>query len=1112
MEYKELNLHEHVLKRPDTYVGSIRPEESIQYITENENQTSIVKKEIIFTPALLRIFIEALSNAVDNVWRSIEFNTPCKSIKININSNEITVWNDGLSIPIRKHESGRWIPDMLFGRLLTSSNFQDNEERYTSGRNGLGISLTNIFSSVFQVIILDPQTNQLYNQQWENNMKKKSDPIILKKNNKNGFTQVKWIPDFEYFNLNSFSDDFINLMYRYVIDASMIVGNNGVKVYLNNKQLSIHKFKNYAKLYSSPLFPEKEILTLTSPQSECIILPSNQFEIISFVNGVYTKDGGVHVNAWCDIIFKNLSQKINKKFKTKLSVRDIKPYFKIFVTCNVPNPEFSSQSKHALVSPSLIGVEIQNKHILNLMKWSFIESLKNTISEKELKILKNTESTNRVKKIDGFDPANKERSKDSYKCTLILCEGLSAKTYAVCGIKNGCYYGDEKLKGRDWFGIMPIKGKLLNVRKVKTKSISENKVISNIVQALGVRYDVDYGKNENYNKLRYGRIMFLCDQDVDGYHIQGLLINMLHYLFPTLFKRHGFITCMHTPIMKITLGRGVEHRFYNLESAKIFITNHNNKRLKIKYYKGLGTSNDKDVLETFGEKIIIYNNDEDTNYNLNMIFGKDKSNYRKEWIENYKNQNSEINYINNNTYTQNISDFLNYDLIKYSQDDCKRSLPNIMDGFKESQRKILYACFLKDLKNTIKVAQLAGFVAEKTNYHHGEMCLFETITKMAQNFIGSNNIPILDNDGQFGSRTLLGKDAASARYIFTKLSNITRYIFHPDDDHILTYISDDGTIIEPEFYIPIIPLLLINGVTCGIGTGWSSTVPCYNPIDIINWIKVWLNNEEETIKLIPWYRGFKGTIKQVESNKYETFGVITQQTSNLYIIDEIPIGMSIENFKFFLEDLLISKNIKSLKNYSEPNKVLFEIKNPTTLGIKKIMNQLKSYITTTNLVMFNDDNKICKFQNVDDIMNFFCKNRLKYYLIRKQYLIKKWEKELNLINNKWRFLDNIMNNIILIHKQPEEIIIQTLEELNFEKIDSNYDYLLSMPIKNFSKQYVEKLQNKMNQIKSNLEILNQTDPKEIWLKDLQKLQHKLQHKSQHKSSSRSRSRSRSRTR
>lgn len=1095
MQYEKLkSAHEHTLLRPDTYLGSVRSESRDEFIAiATDSNLRITKQQIQYTPAVLRLFIEALSNAIDNVFRSKQFDVPCKSIKINVHpeTGEMSVWNDGLSIPIKYHTDGEtWIPEMLFGSLFSSSNYNDQERRETSGRNGMGISLTNIFSTEFKVQLVDPTTEQSYSQMWNDNMKTKHKPIIKNKKKTKGYTQVSWIPDFAYFKLQSgFNDDWMNLIRRYVLDTAMIVADYKVSVYFNGTKLQVSCFKDYVKMYQ--MTDVKDILHLTGPQSECILIPSNEYECVSFVNGIHTKQGGIHVDCWNDTIFKALTTKLNTKYKQlKLTFKELKHYFKVFVKCSVPNPEFASQDKEKLVAPKLT-TNIEPKHIQTLLKWSFIEDIERMVQVKELSTLKKSERKRGYTRIEGFDPANKAGGKDSMKCTLILCEGLSAKTYAVRGIQKGIRLENGVLlKGRDWFGIMPLRGKILNVRKSSNTMISANKEIVNIIQALGLQYGVDYSKDEHFQKLRYGRIMILTDQDVDGYHIMGLIINIFDFLFPELCTRKGFLMCMHTPIVKIQL-KHESLRFYNLNDVKKFFDTHT-RYGDVKYYKGLGTSSDKDVSETFGNRMIIYTMDEQAKFHIDKIFNKDDSNFRKKWMAECKHETTQVQPISDTLFSMNVSDFINNEFIQFSIDDCKRSIPSVVDGLKESNRKILYACILKRMSKPIKVAQLAGFVAEKTNYHHGEGCLFDTITNMAQDFVGSNNIALLYRDGQFGSRLSGGKDAANARYIFTQLSPITRTIYHTDDDPILDYLKDDQDTIEPNYYVPVIPMILVNGSN-GIGTGWSSSVPCYHPKTIIQWIRCWLDNETGFPDLQPWYKGFSGTITRVSTSKYETCGTFHRDEKQKLHITELPIGKWTDTYKEFLEELLEQKHLKQVLNYSTPEKVHFVVSETNVGSLDTERLKLKSLINTNNLVLFNSHNAITKYDTIEDILREFCKVRLEWYTKRKHYILQHLETEYQISSNKLRFVKSVMSNELDIRKQSEETITQLLITHNYWNRDGKgFDYLLNLPMRSFSLDKIETLEKKTRELQQQVSDIRGTKEQTMWKQDLDDIEKHLE--------------------
>ena len=332
---------------------------------------------------------------------------------------------------------------------------------------------------------------------------------------------------------------------------------------------------------------------------------------------------------------------------------------------------------------------------------------------------------------------------------------------------------------------------------------------------------------------------------------------------------------------------------------------------KIKYYKGLGTSTSKEAVEYFknieSNLIYLYNNKDN---NLLLAFSKDCVSDRKKWLIKY-----DPNVFLDTTINKNVSikDFINNELIHFSNYDNIRSIPSIMDGFKPSLRKVLYTALKKNIINEIKVSQLASTVSEHTSYHHGEQSLVGTIINMAQDYVSSNNLNLLKPIGQFGSRLMSGKDHASARYIYTHLEKYVDKIFIKEDNELLVYKNDEGQIIEPEFYLPIIPLILVNGAE-GIGTGYSTNIPCYNPIDIINWLLNKLTGKKNMKEIKPFYRGFKGNIFKYDDSTFISEGIIEFHKNELHIT-EIPLKISINDFKLFLEELCYEKKDSLFKTY-----------------------------------------------------------------------------------------------------------------------------------------------------------------------------------------------------
>ena len=373
-----------------------------------------------------------------------------------------------------------------------------------------------------------------------------------------------------------------------------------------------------------------------------------------------------------------------------------------------------------------------------------------------------------------------------------------------------------------------------------------------MIKIIGLQLGKTY---ENLSSLRYGSVMIMTDQDVDGSHIKGLVINFFNNFFVSLFKYPGFLKQFITPIVKCRKKKEVVE-FYSLPDFKAFIEN--NVGWSIKYYKGLGTSNDEEGKEYFrniDRNSIDFSYEDEVDHTcIDLLFNKKKSDQRKDWINSCDQQVSLDYKVDQIRY----KDFIDKELIHFSVYSNQRSIPSMIDGLKPGQRKIIFSCFKRKLNKEIKVAQLSGYISEHSAYHHGEMSLQATIVGMAQDFVGTNNINLLMPNGQFGSRGLGGKDSASSRYIYTTLNPITRLIFHPKDDALLQYLLDDGKKVEPKYYVPIIPMVLVNGAQ-GIGTGWSTSIPQYNPRDIIaNLMRKLEGGQFE--RMVPFYKGFTGTI------------------------------------------------------------------------------------------------------------------------------------------------------------------------------------------------------------------------------------------------------------
>jgi DNA topoisomerase-2 len=678
--------------------------------------------------------------------------------------------------------------------------------------------------------------------------------------------------------------------------------------------------------------------------------------------------GGTHVDHAANLIANGIIEDMAKKIKLK--PQQVKNAFTIFVKATIENPTFSSQVKSECTSKAAdFGSKFEppKNFVKNALKTGIADELTALSKFKEMKELKKTDGA-RKSKITGIpklDDANKAGTAQSGKCTLIVTEGDSAKTLAVAGLS---------VVGREHFGVFPLRGKCKNVRDSSVAQLTSNQEFNDLKKILGLQQGKEY---TNVSELRYGRLMIMTDADNDGSHIKGLILNMFHYFWPSLLK-FNFIVSMVTPIIKAT--KGSETKSFYTDSAFRSWYGSGKSGWRIKYYKGLGTSTSAEAREYF-KKIqdltVKFDVDTMTDESIILAFDKKKADARKTWLlESTAKEAGELEVPYGNVKQLAITDFVHKDLVNFSLADLKRSIAHVADGLKPSQRKVMFSCFQKNLRDEMKVAQLAAYVAEKSAYHHGEVSLAETIVKLANDYTGSNNINLLEPCGQFGTRLMGGKDASQTRYIFTRLSNDARKIFDPKDDAVLTYLDDDGRSIEPEFYMPVIPTVLVNG-TEGIGTGFSCYVPPFNPDDIRENILLFTRGKELK-KMKPWFKGFKGRVFEDESGGWVTEGV-WQVVGTTVKVTELPPGRWTQDYKEYLDSLVEKKMIGSFTNNSTTESVDFLIQGYVGKDIVKDL-KLQKTIRDTNMHLFHPTKGIRKYDNAESILSDFIDLRVEYYI------------------------------------------------------------------------------------------------------------------------------------
>jgi DNA topoisomerase-2 len=1121
--YKDKELEEHILSDPDTYAGSIEPQEEDVWCVSEESG-NMYKTRIKFIECFYKLFDEILVNAIDQHKRiAARLETdpdsglkPVKRISVTVDEEKgvIAVENDGEGLDIAIHPKfGLYVPEVVFGSLLTSINYDNTEERTVGGKNGYGAKITNIFSQEFTIETVDWRRKLHYEQTFRNNMKVVEKPIITPYT-KVPYTRISYKPDFARFNVKvpSEMEDW-KMIRKRVYDASACT-DKSVQVLLNGKKIAVKEFEDYINLYIGTKQDTKRVYSKVNDRWEVAVCLSNDgdFEQVSFVNGISTDRGGRHVNHIIDNLAKKIAVHITEKDKKKIDIKPafIKQNLFVFVQATIVNPKFDTQTKRKLVSNvENFGsrCELDDEFVSKVIKLGILERATKLAEFKAKQGLeKKTDGNARAKKV--YHPklvegacAGPNRPKGTIT-TIVFTEGDSAAGFMGKGLKG---IPDSEHK---YWSYFPLRGKLLNIRTATMKQLEANEEILMIKKIIGLKDGEEYTDTK---QLRYDRVMILTDADKDGFHIKGLIMNFFSHKWPSLLKLKGFICDLSTPINKAIKVDARNNplqtlEFYSEKEYHTWAQSNNTAGWNIKYYKGLGTYAPLEAKSlcarmqisnyVWSDSKIEYKSQtkDATAHQFELVFAKKFEDERKEWLNDGHEPNPFAIMQGSNGMISYLG-FLNNHQKLFSQADNVRSIPSIMDGLKPSQRKVLFCAMKRNLTKDIKVSQFAGYISEHGAYHHGEVALEGTIVNMAQDYIGHSNYNLLYPSGNFGSRMgggpdlKKGEDAAASRYIFTYLNHGTQILFNTVDTVLLEQQEEEGLQIEPKFFAPVLPMVLVNGAT-GIGTGYSTTIQCYNPHDIIDNLRRYIKGEELQ-KMTPWYRGYNGQIVQIgdkDDNRFITVGKWVRVDKNTIRVTELPVGTnmckSYKGYVQFLNTLLDQDSTKKppaakpaaaavkakkpaaeeaqaqpeddestkssgaafkdavLADYEiikatdtdlivdltfKPDVLDRELENNDDFHFEKKI-KLAFTFTTNNMHLYDVNGYIKKYEDTRDIIREFCETRMKYYVKRRTLLLEQNRNEFAKLSSQYRFITEIMNETLDIRRKPKKEVEQMLEK------------------------------------------------------------------------------------
>jgi DNA topoisomerase-2 len=1155
--YKKLSLREHILARPDSYIGSRAAHETQRWVW-NATAGKMEWRTVQYNPGLFKIFDEIVVNALDHVTR--QAGAPEKArrvtrIVVTLTPTMFRIYNDGDGIPVEVHpEEKVMVPELIFGNLLTGSNYDDDEEKVVGGKNGYGAKLTNIYSREFLLRTCDGKL--AYEQRFRNNMAVTEKPAIRAVRGaaaKAQYTEVTAWPEVGLFYPGAVAGaeipaDMLDILRTRVVDAAALVAGRGCHVFLAESDaegavampIPVTSFETYVRLFTEegvPVFYERcdprwEVAAVLTRHLHADALPDDRH--ISFVNGIFTRRGGKHVDAVAREVLGSFCEGPGKKLDLKPA--QLKDAVTFFVNATIVNPDFESQSKETLTTvASKFGskFEVSAKFVTRLAKeGGLLEEAQAVLDSRLMREAKKVDGrkTATVRGIPKLEDALWAGTPKSGECTLILTEGDSAASMAIAGLK---------VVGRERYGVFPLKGKVLNVRDASVTEKTDNAELTNIKRILGL---VAGQKYKDLKSLRYGRVMIMTDQDVDGSHIKGLLVNMFDAEWPELLKL-SFLSCMMTPLLKATRGAKT-HAFYSASEYEKWLETAEGaggRGWHIKYYKGLGTSTAAEAREYFTSmNTVRFVWDEESPEMIDLAFSEKRADDRKVWLETY--DRDRVLEVPAGGADVTFTKFVNDELIHFSIASNHRGIPHMMDGLKPSLRKILWAARKRNLVSEIKVAQLAGYVSENAAYHHGEKSLMDAIVGLAQNFVGANNINLLAPNGQFGTRLEGGKDSAAPRYIFTALEPIMGALVSKADDPALRWVEDDGSRVEPEYYMPVLPLLLANGTEGSIGTGYSSYVPPFSPLALVSALRSRLAGTVTDLTetaLTPWWDGFCGTVTMSPDRKrvvtrgiYEFF----DDSGCRVRITELPVGVWTKDYKAFLEKLLAGEEkprvssaaskkkavvpkkgaaakggdaasvassaseAKVLKDYQENyNDVSVEFvltldpayyfeKKSFPAEFEKKFRLTKSH-ALTNMVAFNTEGRLQRFASPGEILETFYGVRLAGYVARKANELARMDAEIVEIDARVRFVRAVVDRTLVVANAADEALLAGLTGLGLPALSGGeglkgYEYLLRMRVDRLKAAAVAELEAELAVARATRATLEAKSPEMLWVEDL----------------------------
>jgi DNA topoisomerase-2 len=1119
---------DHALESGDFYIGqSVHTQSPTveRFVFEPETKR-MVYKSICYPKGALKLMDEALLNGADNSTRG----NGTTSIRATINRKlgTIKVWNDGTNFPIEPTTYATRVvysdtkptkmalqPEVAFFHCKTSTAY-GKKRKITGGKFGLGAKLLSIFSHWSKVSMCDG--TKVFEQKSSNHMKKVHPPSIKTPKGKKKpkpFVCIEFKPDLSLFyppedergRQECFDDDLFHMFLTRVYDIAGTT-KKSVSVTLTTDDLPKHKiplknFKDYVRLF----LPPDATLDNKSPASKIGYYETDRWEVcliknphegknvsfVSFVNNVYTYRGGEHVK----YIRAQVSQFLQRKVPN-IDQRRVNHAVFVFINSTIEDPSFNSQSKENLQTVSnRFGSEcvLPTARCLNvLLKNGVLEDLKRAMELKEMSMARKVigaSSKKSLHNIPHFVDARYAGTKQGSKCTLFIVEGASALELAEAGIS---------VVGHKFYGAIAVKGKGVNAGK-PLASVSANAEFQSICRVLGLHL----GRPTLRKDLRYGKIVVLTDADLDGLHIQGLLINWFKVFWPHLLQEKAFLHTMATPIIVASKGKqplSKRKAFYTLQVYDKWFENLSEKeqrQYKIKYYKGLGTSTAEEgrwYFKNLSTLLKAFKPATPADLEaIDLMFNGKRADNRKAWLA-HCDPTDCIDY-------ENITELSYYDLIHkgvkhFSMYAMKRSIPRVIDGLTPNQRKCTHTFLKNRITEEVKVSQVMSDVGKETKYHHAQESLGLSIVKMAQTFVGKQNVNLFHPGGQFGTRKDGGQKFAANRYIQTRLSKITRYIFRKEDDCILPVQFDEGQQIEPAHFAPIIPMILVNGAK-NPAMAYACRTACHRPEDLIDCITRKLNGDDSFTFPKPWYHKFTGQIEVSDNGgSFHSMGTLHKKADRVFVIDELPVHMWRNKFRDKLAKMVEKGVLRKFFEHHYDERVKFEVHFPKTdlpavptAKLTALFGLKTKFSGHLNLFAgeFEKAPRVHRFASYREIFEHYFKIRFLLYTKRKEHAVRHLQvSSVPFLKAKCSFIRRVVNSTIPLGKNK----VLMCAAMTQEGIPDEYhEKLMGMNIASLTKERIRSIEDELQKCYDQIEYFETVTVKTLWLKELEELRQQL---------------------